>query len=411
MDNLDSKNKEKIEKKNNEGLGPPSGENQAAVETTPMELDPSKKAVTENLAAGVGGVAGSGQEHTDIAARESGTLTTTQRRNLRRKRKSVKDRLAAESVASSASAMEKGGGTKRTRSDVSTPSPSTSALAKKTRTDFGPSSFASAVKSRKMAVVKDSFPNEKLSSQDSDRIQLEILEKIDSSSPSGSFPKFQGFALNTGALIFYCDDDFSVDWLTQTFNNNSQVLEGATLKVLSASDLPKPVKVAFRTRDVHTKEPSVLLRRLNMLNPRLKSVEWRFLHKIVEAHSIRWIFEVDMEAAEAIKQADFGAYTGLDRGTFKILRDPNKKSIPDPQTVEVDPGQQTTTTEDLPGAVAPPQVCDSPASVPSSCDTLGLGELELNSGSDDTLRPDSPLSVSDINTFLELQEDEVSAST
>ena len=45
---------------------------------------------------------------------------------------------------------------------------------------------------------------------------------------------------------------------------------------------------------------------------------------MVQTQFIRWIFETDQEAAEAIKWADFGAYTGLDRGIFNILNDPAK---------------------------------------------------------------------------------------
>ena len=35
-------------------------------------------------------------------------------------------------------------------------------------------------------------------------------------------------------------------------------------------------------------------------------------------------FEVDQVGAKAINRADYGAYTDLDSGIFKILNDPNK---------------------------------------------------------------------------------------
>ena len=54
----------------------------------------------------------------------------------------------------------------------------------------------------------------------------------------------------------------------------------------------------------------------------MKSKGWQFTHKLVETHSIRWIFEVDQAAAEAIKRADYGAYMGLYREIFKILNAP-----------------------------------------------------------------------------------------
>ena len=82
--------------------------------------------------------------------------------------------------------------------------------------------------------------------------------------------------------------------------------------------------MAFKTKCIWTKKPALLLKWLNQLNSELKLEEWRFIHKVVQTQFIRWIFETDQEAAEAIKWADFGAYTGLDRGIFNILNDPAK---------------------------------------------------------------------------------------
>ena len=89
---------------------------------------------------------------------------------------------------------------------------------------------------------------------------------------------------------------------------------------MSASELPKPEKIAFKTNNNYTKEPSEVAQ---LVEPGVEP-EWCFLQKLVETYIIRWILQVDQVAAEAIKQADFGAYKGLDRRIFKILHDPNK---------------------------------------------------------------------------------------
>ena len=47
---------------------------------------------------------------------------------------------------------------------------------------------------------------------------------------------------------------------------------------------------------------------MNRLNQDLKALEFRVLHKHVEPLSIRWIFEVGLESAEAIKAANYAAY-------------------------------------------------------------------------------------------------------
>ena len=64
------------------------------------------------------------------------------------------------------------------------------------------------------------------------------------------------------------------------------------------------VKLGFKTKDTHTKEPTLFLKWLNGLNPELKSEGWRFipLHTLHEKHSIKWIFEVDQAGAETLSR-------------------------------------------------------------------------------------------------------------
>ena len=238
-----------------------------------------------------------------------------------------------------------------------------------------------------MVIMKEAFLSDKLSNDDFDHVQMEILRRTDMiplGDHSGDhMPKILRSSLQPGALILHCGDDEMSNWLKDCFQGNKEVISGTALKVLSASDLPKPVKVAFKTKDTYTKEPAILLKRLNRLNPELKSEGWRFIHKLVETHSIRWIFEVDLEAAEAIKRADYGAYTGLDRGIFKILNDPNKPK---------------ESAADVPSTSS--QVSDSEHSSEINSELLNIGELQLDTGSEGTLRA-SPMSEGDFEKELE----------
>ena len=43
------------------------------------------------------------------------------------------------------------------------------------------------------------------------------------------------------------------------------------LKVMETTDLPKPIKMAFKTMDIITKNSEVLFRRLELLNPGIKT--------------------------------------------------------------------------------------------------------------------------------------------
>lgn len=329
-----------------------------------------------------GGAANSGQQHPGTGAGTSG-LTRTQKRNLRRK---------FNKLSSNKAGQERGAGTKRPRSDGSTPSPAGQMLHKKPREDFLPGSYSGALKASKLAVVKESFPASKLSEGDGDCIRGIILEKTDSNPVGCQLPEILGCNLRKGALIVSCGNSATEDWIRKTFNGK-RVLGDEALKVISADELPKPFKVSFKTSDNLTKDHSVFLKRLAKLNPELKSEEWRVLQVFAEQHSTRWIFEVEAEHIEAIRSAKFGALTGLDRGIFKILHEP-KISGP---TVEKDVvGPETSPLVDT-----SPSVDTSPG---SGTNMLNLSDMALDSSSEGTLQPDSPPCETDVLQLLHGEE-------
>ena len=72
---------------------------------------------------------------------------------------------------------EKDGGTKRLRSEISTPSPSAVGLPKKQQmVEIQLFFLAHAVKAVKMAIVKEAFPTDKLSNDDFDHVHPEENE-------------------------------------------------------------------------------------------------------------------------------------------------------------------------------------------------------------------------------------------
>lgn len=87
------------------------------------------------------------------------------------------------------------------------------------------------------------------------------------------------------------------------------------------------MRVAFTNNNIYTKDPSVLHWRMCRLNPELISEEWGILQKFVEPHSIRWIFEIDLDTVNDIRKAGFCAFAALEWGAFKILKDPNQKPL------------------------------------------------------------------------------------
>ena len=117
----------------------------------------------------------------------------------------------------------------------------------------------------------------KLQKDRGDLILKDILERIDKIPEDDLLPKIIGTNLAAGALIICCDGSATEDWIRTSFDASTSTVEGFTLKVLAINELPKPVKVTFKTRDTFTKDPKALLQKLQRYNPELKTGDWRVL--------------------------------------------------------------------------------------------------------------------------------------
>nr|XP_042906357.1 uncharacterized protein LOC107445940 [Parasteatoda tepidariorum] len=312
--------------------GKPSGEpsaNTAALQSTSKAGEASKGAGPSSV-----GVSGP-QRHTGDSVSGATGLSKSRRKKLRKVR-----------------AMAASGRAKRPRSSEATLSPNVpTQKEKKPRKDVVPGriaqssgvvppsgdsragegvstgglqsgvSFACATKSTKIAIVLEDFPRDKLSLEDSNIILKEILVQTDAIPCGERLPEIYSNHLQKGALVLQCNE-FTVGWINCHFNGKA--LGNLMLKVISADELPRPVEVAFKTREQFS-DQGTFLWRLQRLNPGLKSMGWRVLQSAAEPGPSRWIFEVEPEDVETIARANFCALTGVDRGVFKIIHDPNRK--------------------------------------------------------------------------------------
>lgn len=414
------------------------------------EVNKSGSVVTQGTGPSSSGATGSGQRHTETGLSGAEGLTKNQRRKLRRK-------LGRKVTPVSAGGS--GTGLKRLRSDESTPSPNVHKLQKKPREEVQPrkeaqsgrevqlreddqpregnltgkdpkqGSYAQAIGTTKLAIVKKDFPSDRLTAEGSDDILREILGLTDSIPIGERMPEIHGHNLLNGALVIQCGND-TVEWIRGNFE--SKVLGDMVLRVLRADELPKPVKVAFRTKERFS-DQSTLLRRLQRLNPELKSTGWRVLQSVAGPDAPRWIFEVDPDDADAIRRANFRAFTGVDRGTFKIIHDPNrKKPSGEEPKVPVAPSDQKETSGALPSMElsdpgVPPALMETSGDLPASespdpevqeveeectssassqvsthgtTEAISLNDLDLGSESECTLQSDSPRSVIEMDEAL-----------
>jgi hypothetical protein len=112
--------------------------------------------------------------------------------------------------------------------------------------DFSvPGTYKEALTNIKIVIFKESYPEDKINDDDQKYI-LEELGKLLRRTPL-ELPHPKPYSLEGGALIYICADQQSGQWLTKAIGNH-KLRTGARLKVTDAKNLPKPVKVALRTK-------------------------------------------------------------------------------------------------------------------------------------------------------------------
>jgi hypothetical protein len=134
--------------------------------------------------------------------------------------------------------------------------------------------------------------------------------------PIGELPHLKSYRLEGGALIYICADQQSGQWLVKAIDNH-RLGTGARVKVTVARNLPKPVKIALRTRDNIAQTQDKLLTWIKNLNPRLSTEHWKVLDKQSELKGQRLILHIDWGSLAAIKSTGCKIFTGLSHGTVK----------------------------------------------------------------------------------------------
>jgi hypothetical protein len=94
---------------------------------------------------------------------------------------------------------------------------------------------------------------------------------------------------------------------------------------MDTRNLPKPVKAALRTRDKVAQTQDKLLNWIRNLNPGLHTENWRVLGRQSEPKGQRLFLHIDWDSFVAIQKSGYKIFTGLSKGTVKVLRDPEEQ--------------------------------------------------------------------------------------
>jgi hypothetical protein len=107
-----------------------------------------------------------------------------------------------------------------------------------------------------------------------------------------------------------CADQQSSQWLIRAIDNH-RLGSGSRLKATDARNLPKPVKVALRTRDEIAQNQDELLNLIKNLKPGLHTGNWRVLGRQSEPKGQKLILHIDRDSLVAIQKTGYKIFTGL----------------------------------------------------------------------------------------------------
>jgi hypothetical protein len=240
----------------------------------------------------------------------------------------------------------------------------------------------------RIAILKDDYPEAKLSEKEQDLIPAEIAGAF-RTTPKERLPRLRSYRLEGGALIYVCTDQQSGQWLTEAVNGH-RFREGTLLKAMDARDLPRPVKMAIRTWDKQSDDTEELLRWIRDLNPGLHMEHWRVLERQLESKGQRLILPVDRDSAKAIKETGYRVFTGQTEGTFKVLSDPENTRQGKP--IPADPGSTDAGVEGR-------TIRDTPSEIPLSMgasEAVGIVIPTESEAMDESVEGDTPPMAEDV---------------
>jgi hypothetical protein len=107
---------------------------------------------------------------------------------------------------------------------------------------------------------------------------LEVLGRMFRENVKGEIPHMRSLRLEGDAIMYVCSDQQTGQWLI-IVTKNHRLGYGARPMATDTRNLPKPVKVALRTKNKCAKCPGELLKLITDLNPGLLMKHWRVLER------------------------------------------------------------------------------------------------------------------------------------
>ncbi|PSN34424.1 hypothetical protein C0J52_16619 [Blattella germanica] len=114
---------------------------------------------------------------------------------------------------------------------------------------------------------------------------------------SEAVPFLTSYSLRKGVLVYYCENEYSCNWLVENFNE-VRINDRIILEVIACVDSNKAV---LKMKDV-TQDPKQMLRRLRRLVPELLVEKWKLTNTNYGDTGKEFCFEIDRESLKIITE-------------------------------------------------------------------------------------------------------------
>ncbi|PSN56852.1 hypothetical protein C0J52_08269 [Blattella germanica] len=207
-------------------------------------------------------------------------------------------------------------------------------------------------------IMAKNFPCRLLVEEDVKNILKEIHKRIDNVKPGDTIPLLKKYILRDGALHYSCANSETCKWLIEAING-MKLNNLHELKALSADDCQQSIKVCLTTQDVATEDSGMLLFRMNILNPGLIVKPWKVISRQNLCTKQKFTFLIDLESAKKIQENNFMAFTGIDKGTFRIVDDDDFGEVrPEREVAGRNNDQETVKNKETDTTNIPQEVAD-----------------------------------------------------
>uniref|UniRef100_A0A8D8UEP1 DUF4780 domain-containing protein n=1 Tax=Cacopsylla melanoneura TaxID=428564 RepID=A0A8D8UEP1_9HEMI len=162
--------------------------------------------------------------------------------------------------------------------------------------------FANALKTIKVGVFLENYPEENLTNTQMGQIQEDLIMKVIEKETSPS-PQFSGYAYRPGWLSISCDNEATAEWLKNVVGS-VKPWEGAKLKAVDEADLPKSKVLSCYFPNSSHDDTEKILKLIKAQNG-LASSEWKILRRTNEGTAAHLIMSVDLASIEQLKKQDY----------------------------------------------------------------------------------------------------------